>query len=322
MTRMPATFLTIALSLVTPLAAAQADPAALASEAERAERELDFAAAEARWRGVLDAAPTSRFARRADARLAWLDAHRDPDGAFLSLQALSRARRQAVDAAGLDRFASRVDAMPAGRVEREARELLAEGRHRHGDLEGALAVYDALLARDDLDGLERQSAAIARAEILAASGRGAEAVAAVEAAHLDHTFEGRELRVAETRRRIGAVAWALAGLALVALLAVGRPWRVGIAGARRVLSPSVVLVGVYVIGVPALVAEVYERTMAEAFLVFGAGIAPFAVLGLLGAESTARRPGASATRVLVAALLVAHAAVAYLALYATGGLFF
>jgi hypothetical protein len=314
-------FLTIVVVFGSSTGLGQVDPAELAREADRAERELDFATAEVGWRRVLDHGPTTRYARRAEARLAWLDTHRDPDGGWASLEALTRARREIRGRASAERFASRVARMPPGRVQRESLVVVAEAYRRAGDLPAALAVYDALLAQPDLEALERRSASVARAEILAAEGRGAEAVAVMEAARLGDTFEGRELRRVQRARSIGAVAWAVAALALVVLVVVGRPWRLGVSAVRRVVSPTVLLAGVYVIGVPALIAELYEPTMAEAFLIFGAGIAPFAVLGLLGAERLADA-GRAARTALVGALAAAHVAVAYLALQATGGLFF
>jgi hypothetical protein len=105
------------------------------------------------------------------------------------------------------------------------------------------------------------------------------------------------------------------------LVAAGRPWRAGTAGLRRAVSLRRVLVLLYAIGVPAAIAELYERGTAETFLLFGALAAPVLLLASLAAESLATRPTARSARALaLASAALAPAALAYLVLDAVGGL--
>ena len=294
------------------------DPAALLAAAERAERSFELGEAERLYRRVAGAAPTSREARRARARVDYLELRRDSERGYAPLEALERARRADLDRNRAEAFAREVDAMPDGRVKREALFLLGETwLRRLGDPERAQAYYDALLGAPEITGEERALAGFARAEAIDAAGDRAAAIEAMDEAGLGETFEAREIRAQQLRVRLRAASVALLAIALVVLAAVGRPWRAGRAGLRRVLAWPRLLAYAYVIGVPAAIAELYERGTAETFLLFGAVTAPVIFLASLAAESA---PSRARRGVALASAAAAPIALAYLVLESVDGL--
>jgi hypothetical protein len=295
-----------------------AEPAPLLGAAERAERSFELAEAESLYRRVVEAAPGSREARRARARIDYLEARRDPARGYAPLEALERARRADLDRARAEAFAREVDAMPAGRVKRDALFLLGETwLRRLGDPARARGYYDALIDAPGVTDEEAELARFARAEAIDAAGDRAAAIEAMDEAGLGATFEARELRAQQLRARLRVASIALLAIALALLVVTGRPWRAGRAGLRRALAWPRLLAYAYVIAVPAAIAELYERGTAETFLLFGAFTAPVLFLASLAAESAPARARRTLTLLSAAA---APIAIAYLVLESVDGL--
>jgi hypothetical protein len=103
----------------------------------------------ARYQACVDAAPSSRWARTARSRIAWIDERSEGD--LAPLAALQRVRRDPAllhDAQAIDLLALQAESFPPGLVRSEARMLVAESWRkvaaRHEDALGELrkVVYD------------------------------------------------------------------------------------------------------------------------------------------------------------------------------------
>ena len=310
------------LAVVAAPARAQSTPPDLLREAERAERALRFEAAEQAYGRIVEVAPGSREARRARVRLDWLADHRDETLGFEPLVGLSRARRTQTTGDALLSFASKVEHMPEGRVRRESLFLLGQGWHRRlAEPARAVPFYESLLQSPGLSVEERPVAEVALAEARVALGRDTEALDGLEAAGLAESFEGRALRTTVRRSRLRLGAAALLVATLLALIIVARPASVSRDGLRAALAPRGALPVLYVVLVPAALAELYRGGMAEVFLWFGALALPVLALTVVGARSMAERgAGRWRVRATLASVAAAHLALAVLALDAAGGL--
>jgi hypothetical protein len=161
---------------------------------------------------------------------------------------------------------------------------------------------------------------VAIAEVRAALGDSDEALRTIEEEGLEETFEGRALEQRFARELAREIAIGLFVVALLALFVIGRPARPDRAQLSRLTWKELAAV-VYVIGVPALIAEVYEATMAEAFLYYAAVAVPLLAIASLSAGTLSKRRASPTRRALfVTTLIFANLAGAWLALDLADGL--
>jgi hypothetical protein len=204
------------------------------SAAERAfklgvadEANFNFAGAMVHYRASVEVGPTSRWARSAHSRLAWLDARSDGDfGPLAALQRIRARPGMLQDPAALDALAIQAESFPPGLVRSEARVAVAANWLKRPERrlmaraellkimeDPSSAAVDARFAERDLvmsllgDGLLDEAAAVIRQQPLDSSA--AERV--------------KELLRRRTLRRVGlaagmAVITGLVGLAVRARL--------------------------------------------------------------------------------------------------------
>lgn len=213
-------FLIGALALVDVAHAEGAADELLAAEAAEARGEPGDALE--RYRRLLAEHPSDRLGRRAEARIAWLEAH--GEGGFTPLVELTRLQRadwSKVDDDRLRAFAAKVATFPAGRVRRAAWHLLGDRWLDRGRAAEALAAYRAWLAEPDLDEAERQLAASGEALALGRLGSGGEALERLADAGLHGRAEARYLRAERLGRGLEVAALAVlvgyAGLLVMAM---------------------------------------------------------------------------------------------------------
>ncbi|MBM4357830.1 MAG: hypothetical protein FJ096_06945 [Deltaproteobacteria bacterium] len=249
-----------------PGRASGADRPATLAEAEAAEARAEPAQALELYRQFAAAHQGERLARRADARIAWLDARRE--GGFAPLRALLAMRARASDqpsAAELRAFAVEVARFPEGRVRRESYELLGDTWLARLDAPAeALECYVAWSREPGIDEAERQlaesGAALARARL----GQTGEALQRLERSGLRQRSEGRFLR-AERIRRL-AVAASLVAIAAHALILVNSliahrrqlAWRTSVGRVEVGLAT-------FTLGLPILFVERFDSQLVHAF---------------------------------------------------------
>ena len=279
-----------------------------------AERRYDYPAALRAYRDAEAAAPGTRDASRAAARRAWIEARRDPRRGYVPLAQLEAARRDpsVVTPEGL---LSRARRWSPGRVRREAMRAACEGLLR-ADRAGASArCFEELLREPGITSDERRAGRLGLADARVAHGERARALDELERAGLGASAEAAALRAARTTLRLH---WAaIVALALCAALAlvVARPWRLGQRDVSRALSPLRMVAAAWTLGAPLVLVRVYEPSAAGAFDWFAAGAGVTLVLCALCAEALGARDAGRGSRFAVAAAaVVAHGALALLAL--------
>ena len=253
-------------AIAEPTSTWQAAPAPSQNEllrrAQSAEKELRLAEAAALYRRALEAEPSSRLARRARARLSWLEARSEDDYGPLSELMGARKNAAAPEPATVEAFEARVATFPQGLVRREALQLLAETYlHRLHDPSRALTAYRAWADSPDLPEGERQLATSGAALATAALGRG-DPGGDMSRAGLGYRAEAVFLR-AERIGRIGSwIAYLTFAAFVAAALAKGgwRGWRG--AGLRRALGPARLAVAGYTLGVPLAILWLYDHRLA------------------------------------------------------------
>jgi uncharacterized MAPEG superfamily protein len=314
------------LLFATVSAVAQAnDPhraAALLASAREAEQSLSFEQAERDYRAAHAAAPQSRVALRAQTRLRWLLARRHPAQGYGPLADLVRARRRPLDLRGAAEFEGRVSAMPEGVVKRESLLVLGETfLRRLARPDRAIPHYRGLLSAPGATDEERRLARIALAEAVQQGGDSEGALAELEGAGLGMSTTADRLRRAQARSALRRVSFVLLAVALVFIVVAGRPWGAGRSGARRALSPRRWWLPVYVVGVPAAVAGLYDPSTLGAFGLFFAGSVPLLALSVLSGEALVQsRASPGLRRSVAAAVVVAHLPLGYLVLEHVDGL--
>ncbi|MCC6524524.1 MAG: hypothetical protein IT373_17850 [Polyangiaceae bacterium] len=317
-----------AAASVTPSASLATSPSAPAStsgetEAEAALRRgqdaevaAEPAAAVGHYRRVLELAPGSRLARRAERRLEWLEARGD-DG-YRPLAALMRTRADpALDADKLAHFEQELLGFAPGAVRREARAFVAEAYVRLGAHAAALAAYERWLAEPGLEPGEARRAERGRALELDALGR--DGLAALTAADLAQSPEGRFLRARRLLRggRIFAVA---TGLAFAAAVVLFQLWRgVSRAALRALLRPERLALACLVLVPPVLVVRAYERAYARAAVALAlAGLVGLVTATLAGAAPAVRSASRARRGTLACVVLAAQLGLGFAALDTTG----
>ena len=293
------------------------------SEAERLyelgqadEDALAFAQALAHDRASVAAAPDSAWARRAAARIAWLDAR--SEGGFVPLARLEQVRKNpslASDPGAIDALAREAESFPPGQVRVEARMFVAEawlGRlHRPAD---ALPVLRALSDDPEADPLSSRLAEREIVDTLVTEGRleEASAEATSHASRLDPRFV-QQTRALLRRRAVRVAAIAeLGGFVAIAAIALVRAFRRGALGVARTairsLGPVAVAFAVYLAGVGGLLASQYESGHAAPFVHLALAVLALLLLARAWGSVGSTRGAARAGRAALCAISVFAAA--------------
>jgi len=297
--------------------------AAELERAEAAEARYDFDAAEQAYRQVLELAPGSRSARRARVRLDWLRARWTESAGYAPLVTLERARARALDREGAERLGAQVRSMPEGRARREALFVLGETwLRRLGDADRAARFYDQLADAPGADPGEVRLARLSAAEARAEAGDPDGALSDLERNGLGSSLAADEIRRAGASR-IGLFIAAATLLLSLLLLGAASPWRAGWAAWRRMLRPAHLLVALFLLVPPAVLAELHEPGTSAPFVSFSVAVLPFLAAVAAARERMTSHHLARATRVAAAAGAgIGPVAIGYLVLHVHGGLGF
>jgi tetratricopeptide (TPR) repeat protein len=300
----------VSWGLLSSVALAQS-AAAHVARARAAEESFQLDRAAEAYRAGIEAEPSSRAAHVARRRLAWLEER--AEGGFGPLVALERARR----ATTLDRtaFEATVDAMPRGLVRRESLELLASAHAAVGDTAAAERALRQWLAEASAPSeRERATAILAR---LVSVEEPEEAERLLEAADLGESDTAREIDFERQVRVARPLALGALGLAaLMMSIAAGTRWA-SLENLRALARPGTLLLGFWLAGAPLLVAMRYDPSTQDTFVRLAASMLGLFVIAQLVARALR---GAARWRRAVAAcaVLVAHVAMGYLVLLASG----
>lgn len=280
--------------------------------ARSADAAHDHALAAREYARAIELAPHARTSHVARRRLAWMNAR--AEGAYVPLGVLERARADAT--LDLSRFERAVHAMPRGRVRRESWELLASRYRTAGRPEDAERALRAWLDEPALLSDERARATAALARVVARDEPWA-AQTILEEAGMADADVARELAFVRRHALGRTIAFALLGLsALLVLVAAGARWA-ALSNLRALAKPQVVLLAVWITLVPLALAVRYDPSTQDTFVRLAVALGGLFLLAQLVAASLAER--ARWRRVTAAcALLMAHGAVGYLVLLASG----
>lgn len=271
----------------------------LLAEAEAAERDAVPMRAASLYRSARDAAPTSRLARRASSRIAWLEARSDGD--YGPLAELMEIQRGEITAARMEAFAARLETFPAGKVRRESRAQVASAWLRQLDQPTkALVAFEAWLAEPDLEIAERNIAVSGAVQARKRLGDAHGGLELLRREGFTAEPEMYHLRAAA----LGEVARPASWLAIVLALAFGLGaggWRgLSPAGVRLALSPARVVAAAYAVLPPAVIATAYDFTLYPSAPVL-AGVCTVALAFAAFAGAGLRLSGASSRVRLIAA---------------------
>jgi tetratricopeptide (TPR) repeat protein len=268
--------LLLLLVLTWPASARAGEAAAdLVLRAERAERQGQAALALEAYRSAVGAAPGSRWARRAQVRIDWLEVRIDEAGSaavsrLLRLRALGDAGPTRAE---VDELVRGLDRIPAGKVRRESRALAAGAYERLAELELALSAYQSWLAEPGLDAAERRLAATGAARCQEQLGDLPGALATLRGAEQLETPEARRLALESfglRARPIAALVLALFVLAASVLARRGVGW----VALRRAFGPARIAAGLWLFCVPLLIAAAHSPELLRALLWVVGSLAP------------------------------------------------
>ncbi len=281
--------------------------------AEQAERALEPAQALALYRQALAVAPGSRLARRARARITWLEARSEGDDKpLVELMRIRALGPGELTPARLEAFEHEVEAFPPGRVRREARAVVAEAwLNRLHQPARAIPALERWLAEPGLDSAQWEIAtselALARADLGDLRG----SIASLRAAGLGKRAETSYLELEELGRYARPLSVAfVAAFALLALALGFRGFRP--AALRRALSLPRVALGAWALAVPLWIAHLHRpATWRAMLLIVPASAALLALASICGAGIAERRD--AWRRVLTVLGVAAQIGIAYLA---------
>ena len=315
--RLRAALVFVAALALTPSAQAETQVERLRG-AESAETRLDYAGALGEYRRSIELDPGSRLARRARARVEYLEAR--SEGSFAPLVRLEKARRATPDPRGLEELSHEVDAFPSGRVRREARAYIAETLALRLKLpSAAIVAYERWLDEPGLEDAEFLRATNGLAKSRARLGDLGRSLETLRAAGLGASAEARAIELAQVRRWAGPLAWGTLAVFALLALAWGGARALSPARLRRVISLRAVAVLAWVLAVPLALATRHRPETLRTLLLFVPAAACVVALAALW-RAGAGAPGAR-RRFLMAALgVLAQLAVAYLALDRSGTL--
>ena len=277
-----------------------------------AEASLELVRAAEAYRAAIASEPTSRAAHVARRRLAWMEERAEGD--YAPLEGLERARREErVDRAAFERT---IDTMPAGRVRRESLELLADAYASTGNTESAETALRRWLAEPGLSNDERDRATALLARLVAPE-QPEEAERLLESADLGDSMAAREIDFDRQVRIARPLAFFVLGVAaLLLVVAAGARWA-SPSNLRAVARPGTIVLALWLAGAPLVVAVRYDPSTQDTFVRLALAVLGLFVIAQLVARSLR---GATRWRRAVAALavLMAHGAVGYLVLLASG----
>lgn len=291
------------------------------AEGRRAEEAFELATALRHYEATADAGAGTRAGRRAQARAGYLQARRGADGSFDDHLRFEHVRRGEVNESRLQSLAREVESMESPVVRADALFLLGEAylRRLHRPTE-AMPFYEAFIALSTVTPSRRRTAIVALAEARAAAGAPAAAVAELEQAGLGERFEATVIRSERARERSRTVVSMALVCSLVWLLVVGRPLA-SLVPAMRAIHRRHVFFTLYVLGVPLVIAGLYDPAVLLGFMLHAAFAVPLLFVSHASAHSLRRR---GASRVVFATVLVAvatlAAAIAWLVLDVVDGL--
>lgn len=285
----------------------------LLRRAEQAERDLEPAKALALYRQALAALPGSRLARRARARIAWLEARSGGDDkplvALMRMRALGPGQ---LTPARLEAFDQEVNGFPPGHVRREARALVAEAwLNRLHEPARAIPALERWLAEPGLDSAQWEIAtselALARADLGDLRG----SIASLRAAGLGKRTETSFLELEALGHWARPLSLALIGAFVLLALGLGtRGFRP--AALRRALSLPRLALGGWALGVPLWIAHLHRPATWHAMLLIVPASAALLALASIAGQGIpdARRAWRRGLTVLG---IAAQLGVAYLA---------
>lgn len=290
------------------------DETALIRRAEQAEHELRLADALALYRQAVARAPGSRLARRARARIEWLETRSGkndaPLRALMGMRALGPGE---LTPARLDAFEEQVDGFPPGRVRREARALVAEAwLHRLDEPARAIPSLERWLAEPGLDNAQWEIATSELALARAALGDLRGSVAGLRAAGLGKHAEASFLEL----EAFGHLARPLALGVIVAFVAgaLALGWR-GFrpAALKRALSGPRIAVAAWAMGVPLFIAHLHRPATWRALLLLAPASAGLLALAAICGAGMAEQAPRAWRRALIVLGVAAQIGVGYIA---------
>ena len=294
----------------------------LVSRATDAERAADPARAARLYREAQALAPTSRLASRCRRRLGWLEARSEGDyrplAAYLAFRDRASVER---DHDAVARFERAARAFPAGLVRRESWALIGEAWLSLGEARRAEGAYRGWLEEPALRESERANAHAGLARALALRSGAAAGATHLEEAGLEASSTHVALAREASRARGRVIAWGALALFALAALAIGRRELVRASVLRRALGLPRVLVGLYALGVPWVLAVRYDQEAYDTFGVLAVGGALVLAIASIAGEAAGARAATLRSRALFAGLaVVAYVSVGYLALDRAGQL--
>jgi len=286
-------------------------PSVLLREAEAAERDADPRRALRLYREVAEADDGGRLARRAERRITFLEER--AEGEFAPLSGLLRARNTPGEAS-LAALAEEVASFPPGRVRRESWQLLGERHLAAGRTAEAIAAYRAWTREPELPEAERRLATTGLARALGNEGRAAEGLQVLEEESLGESRVAEMLAQDERRGQREVVAAAVLAIFALLVLGVGRRGLLDVGAMKRAWRPSRWVAVAYALGVPLLVAAMYDLSSLDTFALLAGLTLPVMAVTALAAESARGK----ARWLLLSGALASHGAVAYLVLARSG----
>ena len=243
-------------------------PEQLWTDAVAAEADADPVGARRAYLQLRDAAPGTRLARRAEARIDWID--RRMDG---PLAEVMRARANPNDPRALERLEAALHDAAPSLIVREGWALLARARERSGDSRGAALAYRRWL--ELATGDERERAASGLAHLLERTGDPAGADRVLERA--GSAESANEIRAARLKRTARLASACILGLHVVLLFAMARRleqrW-------RALVRPSTVVL-LAVLMVPMILAGAYDPASRDSFVWLLVTSLPLVALAIL-----------------------------------------
>lgn len=268
--------------------------AALDRAGSLAEREADPARALTSYRFLVASTPRTRWHRRAERRIAWIQAR--SEGGFAPLAALmemQRLSRRELTIARLRGFERKVRLFPEGIVRRESRALLAEAwLRRFGRAREGLLAHEAWLIEPGLRPGERHRAAWGAAQARVALGDARTALARWNEMGIDAPVERAWLRAAAVAQTGRPIAWAVIVLFVVVSLGLGRRELLGRSALRRAFSAPRLGAASWAGVVPVLIAWQYDSSLLGRFAcTAAAAMAPVATCSWVAAAQSERGAG-------------------------------
>lgn len=302
--------------------AAHATVAETLNAAEAAEEQADPINALRSYRSVVAEDTKGRLARRAQTRIAWLEARSEAN--YMPLRALMTMQqlpRPLFTKERLIAFEREARAFPQGPVRRESRALIANAwLERFHDYAQAERAHWAWLQEPGLDGATRQLAVVGLARCFVARGDLETALAIVEKYGSPDMPEAVELARQVQRQKGRVIAWGVLGVFLLAgILSARRTTGLVQRLAWRRLGLLSFVISAALFGLAAFIAYEYDSVTLDTFTRLTLGLT--AVLFVSHVFAAALHDDASnrVRRGLAVLAMLSSLAVGYLVLAADAG---